>query len=208
MWHCTTSLDPYDDDASELSHQMEKYGSRFCAEIAKHARLFVQDPKEGERSAMREVRPETSASSEPLGSALSDDEIGSRIMNGLGGEKYDPSDLMPWERRVGKRARALFAKPAPVAVTRERIERAVERGVATSIQSAAHRSVNEHVAEAIMDALSAPVSAEDVERACKAHWERDGLQIKWETLNESQRAYQRKDMRAALKSIGIATEGT
>lgn len=153
---------------------------------------------------MREVRPETSASSEPLGSALSDDEIGSRIMNGLGGEKYDPSDLMPWERRVGKRARALFAKPAPVAVTRERL--------IAAMVDARHARLIEGISPNIMDyadaVLSAPVSAEDVERACKAHWERDGLQIKWETLNESQRAYQRKDMRAALKSIGIATEGT
>lgn len=40
VWHCTTELDPYDDDSAELDRQMEKYGSRFCTEIAKHAHRF------------------------------------------------------------------------------------------------------------------------------------------------------------------------
>lgn len=100
----------------------------------------------------------------------------------------------------------LFAPPAPVAVTRERIERAVERGVATSIQSAAHRSVNEHVAEAIMDALSAPVSAEALERACKQAYLSRPFARSWE--HDANRMARMGEARALLKQLGIATEGT
>lgn len=51
------------------------------------------------------------------------------------------------------------------------------------------------------------ISEEALEKMCKTYWERDGLQIKWEMLNESTREYQRKDMRAALASLGIEVGG-
>lgn len=42
VWFCCTELDPHDDDSDLLACDMERYGDRFCAEIAKHAHLFVK----------------------------------------------------------------------------------------------------------------------------------------------------------------------
>ncbi len=96
--------------------------------------------------------------------------------------------------------------PAAPGAARE-WDREQQQSAASVVLAAMHGPLEDVCAEiakhAHLFAKPAPVSAEDVERACEAAWNAGGHRPAWRDLNETVRVLFRCSFRAALASLGI-----
>ncbi len=108
--------------------------------------------------------------------------------------------------QVKGRQPASDPSPAAPGAARE-WDREQQQSAASVVLAAMHGPLEDVCAEiakhAHLFAKPAPVSAEDVERACEAAWNAGGHRPAWRDLNETVRVLFRCSFRAALASLGI-----
>lgn len=117
-------------------------------------------------------------------------------------------------REVLEKHSALFAPPAPVAVTREKLSDVIETAVRGQPYCNRHTDI-QRATDAVFSALSAPVSAEQtavldaLQKTGPMMHEGSRLVLHFATSDESWALMHAiAKYGKALKSIGIATEGT